>query len=144
MTQCKLVFPDDLRKLLNKSYEMNRGTWLGGGGTWPLITTLGVLREKEVQDSLDLVRQWAKEWSSWGGPGCVAWQERHWPAMGTQRIPKSLTLNNPDEVTACIGVQEQWRRAVRRYNRFVDQWPSLKSELPRLFDMLSEYSEDDW
>ena len=143
MTLRKLMLPDGFRLWLKRRYETKRGEWLAGGGTWPLVTSLGAPREKDVQNSGDLVRQWVKEWDSWCGSGYLVWQERQWPIMGTQRIPKSLTINGPDEVAACIGMQEQWHRAVQRCNRFVGQWPSLKSELPRHFDMLADSSEED-
>ncbi len=143
MTPRKLLFPEDVRASLKRRYASRRQQWLAGTDAWPLVTALGVPREKDLLQNGDLVRHWIQAWNAWNGPGQLEWHERQWPVMGTQRLPKTLAQESPEEVASCIGTQASWCRAKARYTRFREHWPALASELSRHFDVLADYTDAD-
>lgn len=144
MATPRLLFPEQVRAKLARRYKTNHRDWLAGDGVWPIMIPLGAPKEKDAQDRLDLVSEWAAAWRDWRGPGALTWRERHWKAMGVQRLPGSLALANANEVAAWVGEDGRWRRAAARHDRLVAQWPKLREAAVRHFDVLADYDEADF
>ena len=66
----------------------------------------------------------------WRDIGEVSWEHRHWPRLGLQRIPTSLTLASPDHVATVIGQQVRWARACERQGRLVAQLANTRQGIP--------------
>ena len=90
---------------------------------------------------LAAIRAWVAGWFSWRDMGEVSWEHRHWPRLGLQRIPTSLTLASSDHVATVVGQQIRWTRACERYSLLIARWPTLGENpvLPQHFDVLADY-----
>jgi hypothetical protein len=93
---------------------------------------------------MDAVREWVRAWQTPLAAGEVEWQERQWSELGRQQLPARLILRSPDEVAAWAGEERAWRQARERHNRLRDRWPSLSPGLGKYFDVLADYSDDDF
>lgn len=143
MTRPVLRFPEDVKRLLARRYENQRRAWLAGSGTWPLVIPLGSPTEAEAQSQRDAVRDWVLAWNGLRSPGTIVWSERRWPTLGSQSLPEKLVLEDAQAVAGWIGEEERWNRAHFRYKQIVTRWAVLASRLPRHFDALAGYSDED-
>ena len=148
-----MKFPDDIRQALKRRYKAQHREWLQSGlkcdeplsaDTWPLEVALGVPTERQAQKQLADVRAWVAVWQAWNGAGSLRWGVRRWRTLGTQTVPEKLLLADPRDVASWIGEAERWARAQRRYGDLRARWPQLSGALPRHFDMLADYSEQDY
>lgn len=139
-----LRYPEDVRKRLLGSWTQNRAHWLAGGGQWPLVSTLGLPTQSSARLQLDAVQNWVRAWQAHTGAGQVEWKERHWPELGCQQLPFRLLLQSPDEVAVWAGEERRWCSARTRYQRVIERWPPLAENLPKHFDVLADYSEQDF
>lgn len=137
--------PDEVRGLLAKRYASQHRLWLGAQGEppWPLRIALGPPTEAEALRQPDAVRAWAESWRVRHGPGELEWVERRWRVLGTQRLPQVLVLADPAQAAVWAGEQERWQNAAVRSTLLTQRWPALRTILPRLFDILADYAEDD-
>jgi hypothetical protein len=53
-------------------------------------------------------------------------------------------LQSPDEVAVWAGEDGRWGVARTRYQRVIERWPLLAENLPKHFDVLADYSEQDF
>ena len=148
-----MKFPDDVRQALKRRYKTQHREWLQSGlkcdeplgaDPWPLEVALGVPTERQAQKQLADVRAWVAAWQAWNGAGSLRWGVRRWRTLGTQTVPEKLLLADPRDVASWIGEAERWARAQRRYGDLRARWPQLSGALPRHFDMLADYSEQDY
>ena len=147
-----MKFPDDVRKVLLRRYKSKHRQWLAeietaekpGGDAWSLEVNLGTPTENQALKQVEDVRAWVAAWQSWHGLGSLAWSDRRWRTLGTQRMPEKLVFNEPAEVAYWIGEGERWHRAQQRYQALIDRWPRLASELAGHFNMLADYSDVDY
>lgn len=115
-----------------------------GNGQWPLSIPLGVPSEREAREHLSGVQTWQRRWHEWRGDGEVVWVERRWPNLGTQRLPENLVLCEPRQIARWVGETERWERAERRHASLLKRWPGLAETAATYFDVLADYSEDDF
>ncbi len=141
MPRAFLLDPAALRERLATRYRNQCRDWLAGGGDWPLSLPLGVPSERQARVHLASVRAWQASWARWPGPGEVRWTDRRWPLLGTQRLPETLTLDEPEAVAAFIGQAEEWQRARRRYLGILEVWPALAAVLPRHLEVLAGWPD---
>jgi len=139
-----LLFPEHVKSKLARQYAAKHGDWLTGGGVWPLAIPLGIPNEKDARAHLDIMRNWLDAWGDWRGSGCLEWHERHWNTLGIQRLPKTLCLANAGQVADWLGEDERWKCAIDRYGRLVERWPTLRGTLPKHYEVLADYSEQDF
>ena len=139
-----LRYPEDVRKRLLGSWTRNRSHWLAGGGQWPLVSPLGPPTQSDARLQLDAVKNWVRAWQAHAGAGQIEWKERDWPELGCQRLPCRLLLQSPEEVAVWAGEDGRWAVARTRYQRVVERWPVLAENLPKHFDVLADYSEQDF
>ncbi len=144
MEKHQLLFPEHVKSKLARQYKNKHRLWLSGAGVWPLKISLGTPQEKSARRNLDLLQKWTTAWNFWQGAGCIEWHERHWRTLGIQRLPKTLFLASAHEVAEWTGEERRWCRARTRYGQFVEKWPALCNILPRHFDMLADYSDEDY
>ncbi len=104
---------------------------------------LGCPTEAEAQLQLTAVRDWVSAWRGWQGAGQLLWCDRRWRTLGLHNLPEKLLLADPASMAAWIGEEEPWNRACSRYRQFVSHWPALTARLPRYFDELAGYSDQD-
>jgi hypothetical protein len=90
------------------------------------------------------VRAWQARWHEWRGEGEVAWVERRWSSVGTQRLPDSVIFGGPTQVTRWLGEADRWQRAEHRYTLLLKRWPSLAENVTAHFDVLADYLDDDF
>lgn len=135
--------PEAIRDFLIRRYRHQCRAWLRGEGQWPLVVSLGCPTEAEAQQYLDSTRAWVTSWQQWKGPGQLAWSERRWRSIGTQRLPEQLILDSPADIAEWIDETQRWTRACSRYRKFAERWPTLAAKLPRYFDSLAAYSDAD-
>ena len=143
MTTRIFQFPETVREALARRYRAQHRKWLTGNEQqWRLALSLGCPGEQEAQRQPDAVRAWVAAWQSWQGAGELIWCERRWRSLGTQRLPERLVLHGPETVAAWLGEDVRWQRACRRYRHVVERWPGLANCLPRYFDALADYTEE--
>ncbi len=142
----KLLFPEDVRDFLTRRFNNQHQTWLVGQGVWPLSVSLGVPIERDVTQDPAGVRGWVDAWAAWDGVGELAWEDRQWGRLGTQRLPARMVLTTPVQVAEAVRQRERWKIATRRYEWFTQKWPLLATTaaLPRNFDVLADYADDDF
>jgi hypothetical protein len=73
----------------------------------------------------------------------VAWAEKRWHTLGTQLIPERVIFRTAIDAAACIEEGQRLRSAVARYDLMVSRRPSLRSSLPRYFDLLADASDSE-
>jgi len=140
----KLLSPDAVRAFLRRRYDNQHRSWLEGGGSWPLVVSLGELVERDVAEAPQLVRAWVQRWSDGSGCGELRWEERQWPRHGTQRLPTALVIEGPLQVARELGEDARWERACARRLLLVETWQRLGDKLGRFFDVLADYSDHDF
>jgi len=139
-----LINPDTIKQRLQQRYRTSHRRWLEGADTWPLSFPLGAPTERQARDHLSAVQAWQACWHAWRGEGEVIWVERRWSGLGMQRLPERLMLRDPMQVAIWLGETERWRRAIKRRALMVDRWPVLVGAVSKYFDVLADYSEDDF
>lgn len=142
-----MKLPSDVRQLLLRRFESRHRDWLGAGDCaehWPLAIALGMPSEQAALKQVDAVRSWAAAWREWQGAGELAWSERRWKVLGTQRLPESLTLSDAAQAAQWIGELERWQRATQRFAVLAARWPELAARLPRWFGVLADYGDADF
>lgn len=144
MAKSFLVDPEDVRQRLSTRYRTGHRRWLEGGGDWPLSLPLGTPSEREAREHKVAVQAWLAQWQAWRGAGEVVWAERRWPALGTQSVPERVILRDATQVATWLGQLERWQRAKQRYIAMTERWPLLVESLAKHFDVLADYSEDDF
>jgi hypothetical protein len=140
----QLRYPEDIRKRLLRGWAKNRSHWLAGGGQWPVMLTLGLPTQKDARLQLDAITNWVRAWQDFRGVGHVQWQERQWFDLGRQQLPFRLVLQSPEEIAVWAGEARRWCLARTRYHRVVERWQALTTNLPKHFDVLADYSEQDF
>ena len=140
-----MKLPDDVRVWLQRRYASQHRQWLTiqDEPQWPLRIPLGLPTEAEALRQPEAVRGWASSWRTSSAPGAVEWVERRWRILGDQRLPQALVLTDAAQAAAWVGDLERWQRASTRSARLILQWPALAARLPRLFDILADYSDTD-
>lgn len=146
MIRKRLLFPEDIRESLKRRFQNQRRNWLSDRGDWPLVMPLGSPTERDVAEDVAGIRAWVTAWSGWHGAGEISWEDRHWPRLGSQRVPTGFSLASSEQVALVIGQQPQWNRACERYRRLIAEWPILAGDsvLPRYFDALADYEANDF
>ncbi|OGI38569.1 MAG: hypothetical protein A2140_00590 [Candidatus Muproteobacteria bacterium RBG_16_62_13] len=144
MAKSFLVDPEDVRQRLSTRYRAGHRRWLEGGGDWPLTLPLGAPSEREAREHKALVQAWLAQWQAWRGAGEVVWVERRWPILGTQYVPERIILRDARQIAMWLGQLERWQRAEQRYAVMAERWPRLVGGLAKYFDLLADYSEDDF
>jgi hypothetical protein len=129
-------------------YRNQRRTWLSEGNKtadqWPIVFRLECPTEEDAIRQPDAFGNWIAAWRAWQGAGEVVWDDRHWRALGTQRVPEVLRVHSPKEVAAWIGEESRWGRAQSRYAYLVERWSLLNGTLSRYFDVLADYPAEDF
>lgn len=147
----KLLHPDDVRARCRRQFAREHLAWLGapaGAGQTQTIA-LGAPTQTEAAADPEAVRAWAAAWSAWESshqPGSVAWETRHWPRLGTQRLPASLVISSLDDVAKLADQASRWQRATARHDLLatVCVWLPCRLAPQRLFDALADYSDVDF
>lgn len=140
-----MKLPDEVRQWLTRRYAGQHRQWLAdsGASSWPLRIPLGLPTETQALRQPAAVRAWADAWRAQQGPGELEWCERRWKVLGIQQLPHAWVLADASQVAAWAGEEERWQRAVRRSIPLTQRWPALVAILPRLFDVLADYTDDD-
>ncbi len=144
MAKAFLLEPEAVAQRLRVRYRNQRRRWLAGEGEWPLTVSLGPPSERQASEHLTRVRDWQDTWRRWQGPARVRWEERRWPALGTQRIPVEVLFDTARAVADYLDESETWKRAVARFEEVARRWPELGPILPRHFGVLADWSETDF
>lgn len=140
-----MKLPSDVARLLTQRFAAKHREWLSCTEALPALTiALGIPTEQAAMREVDAVRAWAGAWRAWHGVGVLAWTDRQWKVLGTQRLPETLTLQGADEVAMWIGQQDRWKRAQRRFAHLTGRWPVLALPLSRLFGILADYDDADF
>lgn len=144
MAKSFLLDPEAIRDRLAARFRQRIRDWLTGEDSWPLRLPLGVPSEREAGMHLARVQAWQTGWAAWQGPGSVEWCERRWPGLGTQRLPESVTFENPEAVAELVGQAETWSRARRRRNVLAARWPQLREIAAGTSDVLMDWEDADF
>lgn len=146
MSRKKLQFPYDIRELLTRRFNNQHRIWLRGEGEWPLGFSLAAPTEQDVLEDATGIREWVGAWNDWSGVGEITWEDRQWPRMGKQRIPVRIAFASAERASDAVGQRKRWDRAVERYAHMTLRWPCLAkgTELSRNFDVLANYSDEDY
>ena len=147
----KLLHPEDVRARCKRQFAREHLAWpgapTGAGGTQAIA--LGAPTQNEATADPEAVRAWAAAWGAWESsdqPGAVTWVTRHWPRLGTQRLPASLTIHSLDDVARLADQGSRWPCARARHHRLssVCTWLSGRPTPQRLFDALAYDSDLDF
>lgn len=139
-----MKLPDDVRQILARRFQSKHREWLVGESQWPMEIALGIPTEQAALQQIEGVRAWVSAWQSWQGIGTLSWCERRWKALGLQRLPDKLMLQDPEDVALWVGEATRWKRARSRYQSLITHWSTLAQRLPRHFDVLADYSNTDF
>lgn len=142
----KLLSPEAARDFLVRRFNNQHQTWVAGGGSWPVVVSLGAPTEKDIAEDPAGVRAWADAWHSRTGPGEVAFEERQFARLGRHSLPVSLNFADAGAVAAAVGQTRRWTTASERYLRMLRRWPLLGqgSVLASKFDVLADYAGADF
>lgn len=138
------LLPDSVRERLIPRYRNGHVLWLDGGGSWPVVVALGRPTEDAMSADPSGIRAWVDAWAAWRGPGTLCWTTRHWTRLGSQRLPHTLTLEQPEHVAEWVGDTARWNRAVQRRDALLGRWPQLLGQTGRHFGMLADYDDHDY
>lgn len=107
---------------------------------WPWRLPLGIPTAADALIDAAAVREWSRVWQTWDERGEVAWEERQWPSLGTQRVPAALLVAGPERAAELAGQGERWQRAVQQREALSQAWPQAVSlaASQRLFDFLAD------
>ncbi len=144
MAKHLLVDHQDVRAKLEKQFRRHCKNWLTGEGQWPLSIPLGLPTESQAEKNLAAVQRWQTQWHNWHGPAEVSWVVRHWHRLGKQRLPERILIRSAHEVAQWVGEISRWQQAEQRYQQWCERWPQLTTLLPRYFDLLADYAEQDF
>lgn len=139
--------PEEAREQLKKRFASKHRDWLcalGEEDVWPLEIALGIPSEAEAARSIDVVGAWAQSWRDCGRPGRIVWAERHWRNLGRQTVPERLVLESAEEVAGWVGQSGRWQRASERHGQLIQRWPSIRQAISKHFDVLADYSSEDF
>ncbi len=139
--------PEEAREQLTKRFASKHRDWLlalDDRESWPLEISLGVPSEAEAARGIDAVGAWAQSWRDCGKPGRIVWTERRWRNLGRQTVPEKLVLESVEQVAGWVGQSGRWQRAEERYRQLVVRWPSVGQALSKHFDVLADYSSEDF
>jgi hypothetical protein len=136
--------PDDVRTLLVTRWRRTARDWLSGAGEWPLAIPLGAPGDKAVRTDLAAAREWIASWEKELPAGEVTWVTREWRALGKQQIPERLMLPDADAVARWVGQSSRWQLARERFHILAMRWPALMTVLPASFDLLADYTKEDF
>ncbi len=144
MPPSRRIDPAAVAAQLTRRWRNGRGSWLDGGGSWPLQLLLGIPTERETTRDIGGVRTWIAQWQHIQRPGEVIWTERQWPGLGRQRLPERLLLTDPEAVAGWIGEQPAWHLARLRAMRLRAEPARADVSLGRHFDWLASAAEADF
>ncbi len=142
-----LKHPAEVRLLLQRRFAHQHRLWLDAteqDGYWPDDIPLGIPTETQALRQPEAVRAWADEWRQWRGAGELIWINRQWRALGMQRLPASIRLHGPADVADWAGQRERWLRARERSVALTARWPGLGNSLGKLFEVMADYTTDDF
>lgn len=135
----------DIANELARRYRNRCQRWLAGGDSWPTRINLDPPTQAQVERDVSSVRQWATDWANVQQPGKVIQETRRWGRIGEQRLPVALELGNPAEAAAWAGEAERYTAAQARHARLCVHWSGRSLDgLERHFDILADYTEDDF
>ena len=144
MAKSFLLDPEAVRRRLVTRFRNNHRQWFAGEGAWPITVPLGLPTEQQTKEQLSAVQQWAERWQRWQGDGEVVWTQRHWSQLGTQKLPEKLLVQSPSQVARWLGEETRWQRAGSRRQWLSAKWPPIAAELARHFNVLADYSDEDF
>lgn len=142
------VTPDAARAAVRAKYDRLAGMW-ASAAVGPLPVPLLSLPLHPPTERAALADQsgaigWVRSWSAADGVAGpreaaagieVAWGERRWSNLGTQRVPERLILDSPASVARFAGRSDHWNRLTDRFGRLLDAVPGdsveLAAALPR-------------
>lgn len=143
----RLLRPEDALAEVARRFARNHVQWWAGAGDddslaaqWPWRVPLGVPTAATAALDAAAVRAWSLAWQAWDERSEVAWEERQWPRLGTQRMPVALWVAGPERAAELAGHGERWRRATEQRSALSQVWPQ-GARLPadqRLFDFLAD------
>lgn len=142
----RLLFPDDVRRVLTRRFDSQHRGWLFGAGSWPLNVSVGAPTEDDVREDPQDIRRWVGAWREWGSAGTLEWEERVWPRVGRQTIPCRIGFSSATEVADVIGRRKLWHSATMRYQALIGRWPRFagKAAISRQFSALADYAQADF
>lgn len=142
----KLLSPEAARDFLVRRFHNQHQAWVAGGGSWPLVVSLGVPTEKDIAEDPSGVRAWASAWQSRTGAGEVAFEERQFARLGRHSLPVSLSFADAGVVAAAVSQARRWSTASERYRHMLGRWPALGqgNVLATKFDVLADYASEDF
>lgn len=111
----KLVLPADVAEKARRMLDRNLKAWLFGDAAASLTVRLGSPSEATVAAHRVAVEAWVRAWQ--GSHLDVRWEERHWPSLGRQLLPLSVTLEGPGSIAAAAGATERWQTVQQRFAR---------------------------
>jgi hypothetical protein len=143
----RLLRPEAVLGEVARRFACHHVRWWSGGGAaeasedeWPWRLPLGLPTAADALIDLAAVREWSLAWQTWDERREVAWEERQWPKLGTQRVPAALLVAGSERAAELAGQGERWQRAVQRQEALTQALPPAVG-LPasrRLFDFLAD------
>ena len=140
----KLVLPNDVVEKARRSLDRNLKSWLFGAAASPLTVRLGSPSEALVAAYHSTVEAWVRAWQS--SYLEIRWEERHWPSLGRQLLPVSVTLGGAEAIAATAGATERWRTVNMRLARLraLDDRPPWTDALPVSFRHWNSLTDADF
>ncbi|GAA3327543.1 Wadjet anti-phage system protein JetD domain-containing protein [Paeniglutamicibacter sulfureus] len=145
------VTPDAARAAARTKYDRHAGTWAAALSLdTPLLSIpLHSPTERAALADQGAAIGWVRSWSAFAvAPYAVAWGERRWANLGTQRVPERLVLDSPSLVAHVAGRAAHWTRLTERFARLLAAVPgdtsALSAALPRVAKDVVALDEPDF
>ncbi len=139
-----LTSPEQVKKILQRVFDRNFGSWLQAEGEWPLSIKLNIPKENTALNNLLALQDWVKIWQQWRGVGELQWVTRHWKKIGKQNFPEKLLIHTADDVSIWLDEHIYWRRACLRFQESLAIFPKLNISISKHYEILAQYTDEDW
>jgi len=144
--------PDDVHRILSTRWANQHKDWFAAtiaatpSDDWPLAIPLKPPTESMARRDPAGLAAWISCWRDRERQGhCnVLWAERQWPILGRQTLPEHIVVGGPAEAAALLGQAERWRLAEARGRELHGRWPQLASAAAKQFDLLADWSTQDF
>jgi hypothetical protein len=109
-----VLFPDDVVRRLQRAWPERRRREFAGDAEWPVRIALGTPTEAEAAAAIEAFRNWTAAWERWTVASEVEWEERAWPRLGRQRVPRRVVIGSAGRMAELVGSAREWRHVLAR------------------------------
>lgn len=135
--------PEEALLTIRRRYGSLKKIWLAAESEWPIIVPLKGPENIEMTESIPYVCKWLDGWRDWVPSDEVEWESKRWKHGGIQRIPKRLTISNPDRLAELSGKSALWQKSKKVVRSLDERWPTAHESIIDAIDQIVMLDDDD-